>query len=86
MKKNGQTENFQYKKWYDKGYDHGWVFARQEADYEELAAVARQKSIPVQWDIFRAEILNQYLDTPTFKFNAYSDGFGKACREFFDSI
>jgi len=76
----------QQEKWYQQGYSYGFEFAREEAEYEELAAIARAKEIPVHWDIFRGEIINRYLDDPLFDFQAYSEGFSKACMEFFKKI
>ena len=79
MKKNNSTDNTQ--KWYDFGYAHGFIFANEEADYEDLAAIFREKAIPAHWDIFRAEILNKFLADPTFDFSAYSKGFGCSCEK-----
>ena len=92
MKERLQTEKkkdsaeTQHGEWYKEGYAYGFIFAREEADYEELAAIARAKEIPVHWDIFRGEIINRYLDDPLFDFQAYSEGFSKACMEFFKKI
>ncbi len=86
MEKIVSTNKVQYKKWYDKGYTYGLEFIQKEADYEELAAISREKGIPVNWDIFRAEILNRYLDNPLFNFQAYSEGFSQACMKFFETI
>lgn len=86
MEKIVQPNKTQYKKWYQQGYVYGLEFAQKEADYEELAAITRAKEIPVNWDIFRAEILNRYLDNPLFEFQAYSDGCSQACMEFFRAI
>ena len=73
-------------KWYTEGYAYGLKFAREEAEYEELAAIARAKGLPAHWDIFRAEILNRYLDNPLFDFQSYSEGFSKACIAFYETI
>jgi len=72
--------------WFRIGYADGLRFARQEADYEELAAIVRADGIPSSWDIFRAEILNRFLETSTFDFRSYETGFSRACHEFFDKI
>ncbi len=77
----GAAEN-----WFDVGYAAGCRFADEEAEYDDLAAIFRAKNIPPQWDIFRAEILNQYLDNPRFDFKAYAAGFTKACVEFYENI
>jgi hypothetical protein len=73
-------------KWYDEGYEKGRRFARHEADYDELAAVYRAGGIPENWDIYRAEILNQHLEDKDFDFEAYAAGFARACIEFFEKI
>jgi hypothetical protein len=73
-------------KWYDEGYEKGHRFARHEADYDELAAVYRAEGIPENWDIYRAEILNQHLGDKDFDFKAYAAGFARACIEFFEKI
>jgi hypothetical protein len=83
-KKREQTETG--KKWYKQGYQNGFRFAREEADYEELAAIARAQQIPSNWDIFRAEILNRFIATPDFDFQEYEDGFVSACMAFFEKI
>ena len=72
--------------WFEKGYQKGSKFARFEADYDELAAVYRAKGIPVNWDLFRAEILNQYMGDKTFDFDSYASGFARACIELFEKI
>jgi len=72
--------------WYKRGYEKGYGFARNEADYDELAAVCRAGGIPPGWDLYRAEILHQHLGDKTFYFKAYADGFTRACVEFFDKI
>ena len=74
------------KKWDKEGYGHGFRFAREEADYDELAAIARAKKIPLKWDIFRAEILNRFIGTPDFDFQEYEAGFVRACTAFFEKI
>jgi len=92
MKERLQTEKkkdstgTQHGKWYKEGYAYGFIFAREEADYEELAAIVKAKEIPVNWDIFRAEILSGHMYNPLFDFQAYSEGFSKACIEFFEMI
>lgn len=73
-------------KWYAEGYKNGFQFVRREADYDELAAIARNRGIPATWDIFRAEILNTYGGDPSFDFHAYVTGFTRACMEFFEKI
>lgn len=72
--------------WYKRGYEKGFGFARNEADYDELAAVCRAGGIPPGWDLYRAEILNQHLGDKTFDFKAYANGFTRACVEFFERI
>jgi hypothetical protein len=84
MKKNNPADNTQ--KWYDLGYTHGFTFANEEADYEDLAAISREKAIPDHWDIFRAEILNRFLGESSFDFSAYSKGFGCSCTKFFKTL
>jgi hypothetical protein len=74
------------KAWYARGYAKGYRFARNEADYDELAAVCRAGGIPPGWDLFRAEILNQHLGRKGFDFRAYADGFAQACIEFYEKI
>ena len=74
------------KKWFSEGYEKGRHFASQKFDYEELAAIYRAKGIPLNWDIFRAEILNRYLDEKDFHFRTYETGFTQACMEFFEKI
>jgi hypothetical protein len=73
-------------KWDVKGYQDGSRFATEEADYDDLAAIHRAGSIPVDWDIFRAEILNTYLGSPSFDFQAYTAGFARACLKYFEKI
>ena len=73
-------------KWYAEGYKNGSQFARTEADYDELAAIARTGQIPGNWDIFRAEILNTYCGDPSFDFQQYASGFARACRAYFEII
>ncbi len=72
--------------WYRRGYKKGYGFARNEADYDELAAVCRAGGIPPGWDLYRAEILNQHLGDKNFDFKTYADGFTRACVEFFEKI
>jgi hypothetical protein len=79
----GQTG---HTKWYKEGYKSGFQFIRTEADYDELAAIARTGGIPANWDLFRAEILNTYGGDPSFDFHAYATGFARACMEFFQKI
>lgn len=74
------------KKWFAKGYEKGRRFANQEADYDDLAAICRDRGIPINWDIFRAEILNTYWGEKSFVFGAYEAGFTRACIEFFEKI
>ena len=71
---------------FERGYRKGAVFALREADYDELAAVARAKRIPANWDLFRAEILNRHLGDGTFDFKAYEAGFARACMDVFEKI
>ncbi|MBW1955641.1 MAG: hypothetical protein JRI76_03760 [Deltaproteobacteria bacterium] len=78
---DGRNEN-----WFDRGYRKGFEFAWYEADYDELAAVSRAGTIPVNWDLFRAEILNRHLASHCFDFQAYSAGFAKACMDIFEQI
>jgi hypothetical protein len=86
MKQHNHTKNRQNQKWYDAGYAHGITFAHNEATYEDLAAISREKAIPAHWDIFRAEVLNRFLTDPTFDFSAYSQGFGRSCEIFFNTL
>jgi len=72
--------------WYRKGYEKGYRFARREADYDELAAVCRVRGIPPNWDLYRAEILNQHLGNKDFDFQLYDAGFTQACIEFYNEI
>lgn len=81
-----QKEGSHNKKWYEAGYEAGFRFARYEADYDELAAVYRAKGLPANWDIYRADILNQHLGDKSFDFQAYAAGFSRACIEFFKKI
>jgi hypothetical protein len=73
-------------KWDAEGYAQGRWFAAHEADYDELAAIYRAKGIPVNWDIFRAEILNKHLGDDDFDFKSYEAGFARACVEFYEKI
>ena len=81
-----QQDRTHDKKWFAEGYEKGRRFARQEADYDELAAISRARGIPQNWDIFRAEIRNRYLGDRSFDFQAYAAGFAQACIEFFEKI
>jgi len=72
--------------WYRAGYESGRRFALAEADYDELAAIYRSNGIPDNWDIFRAEILNDHAAMPSYDFKAYIAGFGRACMDFFKAI
>lgn len=72
--------------WYQKGYVKGYAFARNEADYDELAAVCRAGGIPRRWDLFRAQILFQHLTDKRFDFQAFAAGFARACVEFYETI
>lgn len=72
--------------WFDQGYRDGTTFAREEADYDELAAIHRAGQIPAGWDIFRARILQRHLGRRGFHFAAYSAGFARACSEFYEAI
>jgi len=72
--------------WFDRGYRKGYQFARNEADYDELAAVCRAGEIPPHWDLYRAEILNRHLGDKHFDFKAYSAGFARACIELYQKI
>jgi len=81
-----QREQIYNKKWYDEGYEKGRLFARHEADYDELAAVYRARGIPTNWDIYRAEILNKHLGDKGFDFQTYAAGFARACIEIFEKI
>ncbi len=85
MKKDQNTPG-DSAEWFRVGYADGCRFAREEADYEELAAIARTHGIPGNWDIFRAEILNRFLQNPSFDFRTYEAGFSRACLEFFVKI
>lgn len=75
-----------HKNWFEQGYKNGYKFARDEADYDDLAAVYRARGIPANWDIYRAEILNKYLGNKSFNFQAYAAGFAQACIEFFEKL
>jgi hypothetical protein len=81
-----QREKGENQDWYEIGYTRGYHFARNEADYDELAAVVRSGGIPRGWDLFRAEILNQHLQDKSFNFQAYAAGFARACVEFYQKI
>jgi len=81
-----QRDKKKQRNWFERGYRKGYEFAINEADYDELAAVYRAGGIPVSWDIFRAEILNEYLADTSFDFQAYAAGFEQACIEFFEKI
>ena len=83
--KNGKTAT-DSAEWFHIGYADGRRFAREEADYEELAAIVRAHGIPGNWDIFRAEILNRFLENSSFDFRTYEAGFSRACMEFFEKI
>ena len=72
--------------WFNRGYQKGCEFARCEADYDELAAIYRSRSIPPNWDLYRAEILNRHMTERGFDFKAYTAGFARACMEFFETI
>jgi hypothetical protein len=72
--------------WYGRGYAKGSVFARHEADYDELAAIYRAGDIPANWDLYRAQVLNAHLNEKGFDFKAYAAGFARACIEFFEKI
>jgi len=72
--------------WHKRGYEKGYHFARNEADFDELAAVCRAGEIPIGWDLFRAEILNQHLGDKRFDFQAYIAGFARACIEYYKKI
>jgi hypothetical protein len=78
--------NMTQKKWDEIGYENGLRFAREEADYDELAAIVRAEKIPLKWDLFRAEILNRFIGTLDFNFQAYEAGFVRACTAFFETI
>ena len=81
-----QQDKKNHKNWFKHGYRKGYKFARNEADYDELAAVYRARGIPPNWDIYRAEILNEHLEDTSFNFQAYAAGFAQACIEFFEKI
>lgn len=76
----------EHKNWFELGYKNGGEFAKDEADYDELAAIYRTGEIPIHWDIFRAEILNKHLGDKSFDFQTYAAGFVRACIEFFEKI
>ena len=75
-----------HKNWYEQGYKNGYKFARDDADYDELAAVYRARGIPKNWDIYRAEILNRHLGIKSFDFQYYTAGFARACIDFFEKL
>jgi hypothetical protein len=81
-----QKEKENRKDWFDLGYKNGNKFVQHEADYDELAGVYRARGIPMNWDIFRAEILNKHIGDKNFDFQAYIDGFARACIEFFEKL
>ncbi len=81
-----QQDKKKHKNWFERGYSKGYEFARNEADYDELAAVYRSRGIPTNWDIYRAEILNEHLEDTSFDFQTYAAGFAQACIEFFEKI
>ena len=81
-----QKDKEEHKNWFERGYKKGYEFAKNEADYDELAAVYRARGIPTNWDIYRAEILNEHLEDTSFDFQAYAAGFAQACIEFFEKI
>ena len=81
-----QKEQKDLKDWFDLGYKNGNSFAEHEADYDELAAIYRAGRIPMNWDIFRAEILNKHIGNKSFDFQVYIDGFARACIEFFEKL
>jgi hypothetical protein len=83
---NGPTEKKNAETWFQRGYRKGEAFARHEADYDELAAVARAGKIPLNWDLYRAETLNRHLGDAGFDFQAYEAGFARACKAVFDAI
>ena len=83
---DGSPETAGHTRWYDEGYAAGWRFALEEAEYDDIAAIARAEGIPPGWDLFRAEILNQYLGAPGFDFSAYAGGFSRACIDLFKKI
>ena len=72
--------------WFLRGYEKGRRFARDEADFDDLAAIRRAGAIPATWDIFRAEILNEFLGEEGFDFQQYAAGFAKACIEYLDQL
>jgi hypothetical protein len=74
------------KNWFDAGYREGAVFARFEADYDEVAAVHRAGRIPASWDLYRAEILNRHLGDKDFDFQSYAAGFARACSDLFEQF
>lgn len=81
-----QTDESSVSIWFSKGYENGCRFAREEADFEDLAAIHRAGGIPISWDIFRAELLQEHLEEKGFNFQEFAAGFAKACLEFFDQI
>lgn len=83
---DGTPEAVEHTRWYDEGYAAGCRFALEEAEYDDIAAIARAEGIPAGWDLFRAEILNENLGAPGFDFSAYADGFSRACIDLFRKI
>ena len=71
---------------FQRGYQKGYEFARHEADYDELNAIYRAGKIPANWDLYRAEILNRHMGDRKFDFKAYTDGFARACIDFFKTL
>lgn len=72
--------------WFLQGRQEGLRFAREDAEFRDLAAIHRAGGIPAGWDLFRAELLNQHLGEKGFDFQQYTAGFVKACLEFYDQI
>lgn len=72
--------------WFLKGYENGYRFAKEEADFADLAAINRAGGIPIGWDIFRAELRQKHLGQKGFNFQEFAAGFSKACLEFYDQI
>jgi len=72
--------------WFLKGYQEGCQFAREEADFADLAAIRRAGRIPTSWDLFLAELMQKHFEEKGFDFQQYVAGFAKACIEFFDAI
>ena len=75
-----------HKDWFGRDIKKAVNSREDEADYDELAAVYRAGGIPINWDIFRAEILNEYLADTSFDFQAYAAGFEQACIRFRKNI